>query len=283
MTRRSTALAVSLTVPLVMLVAACGSDGDDTDTSAVVTDVPSPATVADTIADTAVDEGLTGSITVMAPGPLTTALEAAAAAFEAANPGVSVSLNLGHVPALLAQLDEGVPGDVLVTPDETTMGQAETKGLTAGEPTPVVRNELTLVVPAGNPGGVSGLDALGDADLSIAACAAELPCGVLAVQLAETAGVTLAADSLDPGGSPAIVTKAATGEIDLGVVFAADVTAGGSKVEAVPVAAVAAVSSTVMATALADAPNPSVAEAFVAFLASPEGQALFVDAGFVAL
>jgi molybdate transport system substrate-binding protein len=214
---------------------------------------------------------------------LKTALEAAAASFEAANPGVAVTLSFGHVPALLAQLAEGVPGDVLVTPDETTMGQATNKGLVEGEPSPVAGNELTLVVPAGNPAGVSGVDALGDPDLSIAVCATELPCGPLAQQLAEKAGITLAADSLDPGGSPAIVTKAATGEIDVGVVFAVDVVAGGDKVLAVPVAATASVSSTVVAATLAEAPNPSVAEAFVAFLASPEGQALFMDAGFVAL
>lgn len=275
--RRSTSLVAALA--LLVVVGACGSDDAAVDTSLTATEVSQGATSSDTAAAPA----LSGSITVMAPGPLKTALESAAAAFQEANPSVSVTFNFGHVPALLAQLDEGVPGDVLVTPDEVTMGQATNRGLVAAEPSPVAGNELTLVVPAGNPGAVGGVEALGAPGLSIAVCAEELPCGTLTGQLAEKAGITLAADSLDPGGSPAIVTKAATGEIDVGVVFAVDVRAGGDKVLAVPIASTAAVASTVMAAALTGAPNPSVAEAFVAFLASPEGLALFIDAGFVAL
>jgi ABC-type molybdate transport system substrate-binding protein len=38
-----------------------------------------------------------------------------------------------------------------------------------------------------------------------------------------------------------------------------------------------------MAAALESSQNTAVAEAFLAFLASPEGQSLFVDAGFTAL
>ncbi|MCU0270310.1 MAG: molybdate ABC transporter substrate-binding protein [Acidimicrobiales bacterium] len=277
-TRRSSVLTtVVLTALALLAVVSCSSDDDSDEAATTGTGTAAGGTT--TVATSA----LSGSITVMAPGPLKNALEQAKASFEADHPGVTVNLSLGHVPTLLAQLEEGVPGDVLVTPDEGTMGQAEDKGLIVVEPLPVARNELTLVVPADNPGEVQGVDALGDADLSVAVCAAELPCGKLTEQLATKAGITLEADSLDPGGSPAIVTKASTGEIDVGVVFAVDVQAGGDKVTAVSIPADVAVSSQVMAAALESSQNTAVAEAFLAFLASPEGQSLFVDAGFTAL
>jgi len=220
---------------------------------------------------------------VLAPAPLKAALEKAKATFEGEHPGTTVTLNLGHVPTLLTQLQEGVAGDVLVTPDEPTMKQAQDKSLVAGTPAPVARNELTIVVPADNPGKVAGVESLGNKDIAIAVCAAELPCGKLAEQLAQKAGVTVEADSKEPGGSPAIVTKAAAGEIDLGVVYASDVKAGGDKVTAIPVAKTATVSAQVMAASLVASRNKATADAFVTFLASPAGQTLFTQVGFATL
>lgn len=273
---------VVMTAALVaaLLATGCSGDQDDGGTSA-------PTTVANTgdAATTADDEPASpeGAITVMAPMPLNAVLTAAVEAFEADNPGATVEVSYGHVPALLAQLREGVPGDVLLTPDEMTMGQAADADLLAGAPTPLARSLLTLVVPAGNPGAVTGVDSLADADLTVVTCAAELPCGKLADQLAEAAGITIAADSRDPAGSPGIVTKAATGEIDLGLVFAVDVKAGGADVSALPIPDDQAVSSQVTGAALADAGTPDLATAFLDFLASADGQALFSEAGFTTL
>ena len=259
-----------------VVLAGCGSDDDEgaTDEVASATTTGS-ATSADSAPDT-----LEGNITVMAPMPLNGVLTAAVEAFEADHPDATVEVSYGHVPALLAQLQEGVPGDLLLTPDETTMAQAADADLLAGSATPLARSPLTLVVPAGNAGEVTGVESLAEEDLTIVTCAAELPCGKLADKLAEAAGVTIAADSREPGGSPAIVTKAATGEIDLGVVLAVDVKAGGADVTALPLADDLAVSSQVNGAELAEAGTPDVATAFLEFLASTEGQALFADAGF---
>jgi molybdate transport system substrate-binding protein len=226
---------------------------------------------------------LSGSVTVMAPAPLKGALDRAKTAFEGSHAGLQVTVSYGHIPALLTQLSQGVPADVLVTPDEGTMKQAQTKGVVVPTAVAVARNKLALVIPVANPAKVKDVSALGDAKLTIAVCAAELPCGKLATQLATKAGVTLAADSLEPGGSPAVVTKAAAAEIDLGVCFATDVKAGGSKVTAIPLADELGVSAQVTAAALQSPHNPEAAAAFVAFLSSAEGKALFTEAGFASL
>ena len=139
---------------------------------------------------------------------------------------------------------------------------------------------MGLVVPAGNPAGVKGVDALGVADLRVAVCAMELPCGKLAEQLAAKNSVTLSADTLEPGGSPAIVTKASTGEIDVGLVFATDVKAGGDKVEAISIPDGSNVSSEVSTAVLKATTNEAAAQAFVEFLASADGLALATAAGF---
>ena len=103
---------------MVMGAVGCGSSAD---TATVVS-----TEVHTTVADTGAEPELTGSLTIMAPGPFKMLLEQATAEFELAHPDVTITLNLGHVPTLLTQLDGGVAADVLITPDTRTMGQAVT-------------------------------------------------------------------------------------------------------------------------------------------------------------
>jgi len=252
-----------------LLAVGCGN-GDDTGSGSTTT------------TGSASDTDLSGSLTVMAPGTLKGLLESAKATFESDHPGVKVALNLGHVPTLLTQIEGGVPADVLVTPDATTMGQAAGKGLLDGDAEVIARNKLALVVPAGNPAGVKGVDALGDESKRTAVCAKELPCGKLAEQLAAKSSISLSADTLEPGGSPAIVTKASTGEIDVGLVFATDIRAGGDKVEAIPIPDASNVSSEVSASVLKASTNAAAAQAFIELLASAQGRSLVTAAGFEA-
>jgi molybdate transport system substrate-binding protein len=217
----------------------------------------------------------------MTPPPLKGFIEAATAAFEAANPGVSVEMNLGHVPTLLTQIDSGVAADVLLTPDAGTMGQASGKDMVDGSVVVVAKNPMALVVPAGNPGKVTGVDALGIESLRVGVCAKELPCGKLADQLAMTNSITLASDTLEPGGSPGVVTKASTGEIDVGLVFANDIKAGGDKVDSIEIPESSNVSSEVSVALLKVSTNDAAARAFIEFLTSDKGRELAITAGFV--
>jgi molybdate transport system substrate-binding protein len=214
---------------------------------------------------------------------LKAALDKAKAAFEGTHTGVTVTVNYGHIPALLTQISQGVPSDILVTPDEMTMNQVQTKGVVGSGLATVAKNKLVLVVQAANPGRVKDVTSLGNASLSVVVCAADLPCGKLTSALAAKAGVTVAADSLEPGGSPGVVTKVAAGEADLGVCFATDIKAAGAKVTAIPLADSLGTSATVTAAVLRSPANPATAQAFLAFLGSAEGKAAFTAAGFDSL
>ncbi len=148
----------------------CGDDDSTADTTSPsttaepTTEVPAatdaPSTTQAETTTVVTEPALEGTLTIMAPGPFKGLLEAAKTEFEAANPGVTIELNLGHVPTLLTQLEEGVVADVLITPDAGTMGQAGTKGLTAGEPAIFAKVPMALVVPAGNAAGVVDVSSL---------------------------------------------------------------------------------------------------------------------------
>lgn len=224
-----------------------------------------------------------GVIMVMAPVPLKGALDKVKAAFERAYGDLTVTVNYGHVPALLTQISQGVPADVLVTPDEATMSRVQAKGVIGPSRVAMARNTLALVVPAANPAHVTDVTALGETKLTVAVCAADLPCGTLTSQLAAKAGVTLAADSQEPGGSPAVVTKAAAGEIDVGVCFATDAKAAAGRVTLVALPDALGTSATVTAARVKAPANTGGANQFLAFLSSAAGRALFTAAGFAAL
>ncbi|MGD9795529.1 MAG: substrate-binding domain-containing protein [Acidimicrobiia bacterium] len=270
----------------------CGDDGSSSGTTAPeVTTAPAadapvpttaPATTEAATATAVTAAALDGTLTIMAPGPFKGVLEAAKTKFEAANPGVTIELNLGHVPTLLTQLEGGVVADVLITPDSGTMGQAGTKGLTTGKPTVFAKVPMALVVPAGNAAGVVDVTALAKADLRVAVCAAELPCGKLADQLASKAGIVISADTLETGGSPGVVTKASTGEIDVGLVFATDIAAGGDKVAKVAIPDTINVASDASVAVLKAADDADVAAAFLAYLTSEAGLSLVTGKGFLA-
>lgn len=264
---------VASSLAMVFAAAACGDVAKATDTP--------PSTATSTTTSSTGAKPLAGTLTVMAPGPLKKFLEAAKTQFESEHPGVTMRLNLGHVPTLLTQIEGGVPADVLVTPDAVTMGQASKKLMVAGTVEVLALSPMALVVPAGNPAGVKGVDSLANASLRVGVCATELPCGKLAAQLAKKSSITISADTLEPGGSAAVVTKAATGEIDVGLVFATDIAAGGTKVIKVAIPESSNVTSEVSAAALSASTNAAVARAFVDFLASEDGLQLATKAGFL--
>src|SRR5918996_5274364 len=116
---------------------------------------------------------LDGSITVFAAASLTDAFGEIATGFEDANPGVSVELNLGASSALREQILAGAPADVFASANPSNMDQVVEAGEVEGEGEVFARNQLEIVVPAGNEAGVDGLDDFADPDLLIGLCAEE--------------------------------------------------------------------------------------------------------------
>jgi molybdate transport system substrate-binding protein len=140
-------------------------------------------------------------------------------------------------------------------------------------------NVLQIAVPAGNPAGVTGLADLADPARTVALCAPEVPCGAAAGRLFDAAGLTAAPDTLEEDVKAAL-TKVQLGEVDAALVYATDVRAAGDDVEGIEVPQAAEVVNEYPITALAAAPNPAGAQAFVDLVLSEEGQEALADAGF---
>jgi molybdate transport system substrate-binding protein len=113
------------------------------------------------------------------------------------------------------------------------MARAAEGDVLAEPPVVVAENTPALVVPTGNPAGITGLDAgLDGADLVV--CAPQVPCGAAAAGLAEEAGVELTPVSEELSVND-VLGKVMSGQADAGIVYATDARRAGGSVEVVEV------------------------------------------------
>lgn len=217
------------------------------------------------------------SLTVFAAASLTDALTEVGEAFEA-DSGIDVRFSFAGSSSLREQVLAGAPADVFV-PADPSDAEALVDAGQADAPVEVATNRLAVVVPAGNPGGVTGLADLADSSLLVGLCAPEVPCGALSADAFDALGVEPAPDTLEPD-VRAVLTKVAAGELDAGVVYVTDVRSAGDAVEAIDLPQSSDVVATYVVAVLSDAGDPEAAAAFVAFLGGSAGQAILASYGF---
>lgn len=262
LSRRLAITALSL-VSAASLVA-CGGASDSTN----------PATPAAGAQGASAGADITGEITVFAAASLQDAFEKLAASFQDAHPGARIAFDFQGSQDLVTSLNGGASADVLATANNSTMTDAANKGL-VGEQTEFATNVLTLIVPAGNPAGVTGINdgSLDKADLVI--CAPEVPCGEATQKLAAELGVTL-----NPVSEEQKVTdvrgKVESGEAQAGIVYTTDAAKAGDKVEAIALPANSVINHYPIALTKSAA-NPQAAQAFIDYVLSPEGQKVLQD------
>ncbi|MGZ6295609.1 MAG: molybdate ABC transporter substrate-binding protein [Candidatus Limnocylindrales bacterium] len=270
-------------VGTVLLAVACTSAGTPTP------DVPLAAT---TTSPAALSSDSTGSLTVYAAASLTAAFNDIKAAYQTANPGLTLSMAYGSSSALETQIEQGAPADVLASADTTNPQQLVDTGLAAGAITTFAGNLLTVIVPPANPGGVQTPADLAKANLKVIAAGDAVPITKYANQL-------VANLAKQPGYPPAFVAqysanlvskeddvaavtvKIALGEGDAAIVYMTDAKTAAGKVATVAVPAAANVPASYGAVVIKASANPTAAAAFVAWLAGPDGQAILARYGFL--
>lgn len=216
---------------------------------------------------------------VSAAASLTDAFAEIESAFEADNPDVDVALNLAGSSALREQILQGAPVDVFASADLASMRQVDQAGELESDPEVFARNRLQVAVPAGNPGGVVGLDDFRREELAIGLCAEPVPCGELARIVLSAAGVSPAVDTSEPD-VRALMTKIGLGELDAGIVYVTDVMAWGSEVAGIEIPEELNESASYAIGVLARTARPDEARAFVDFVQSDRGQEILADYGF---
>jgi molybdate transport system substrate-binding protein len=222
---------------------------------------------------------LTGTVTVFAASSLTGVFTDLGQRLEKENPGLHVRFNFAGSSALATQLTQGAPADVFASADQAQMDVVTKAGLQQGEPSVFTQNVLEIAVPQGNPGHVTGLKDFAKADLKIAVCAAQVPCGAAAQKVFAATGTEAKPDTEEQDVKAAL-TKVQLGEVDAAMVYATDVKAAGHAVEGISFPEAEDAINAYPICVLKSAPDAAAAQAFVALVRSKEGQQALKDAGF---
>lgn len=193
-------------------------------------------------------------------------------------PGGELAFNNDGSSALVSQLNEGAPTDVLLTADRESMDRALADGTVTGEQL-IAQNELVLVVPDGNPAGISSAAELASFDGNLVLCDPQVPCGRASARLAEHNDLELHPVSLEASVGD-VVGKVASGEADAGWVYRTDARNAGDAVEVIEIPGAADHPNEVWAAAAAASEHPDEAGALVTLLTSEDMAVALAEAGF---
>lgn len=216
-------------------------------------------------------------LVVFAAASLNQAFTQLGAQFEAAHPGARVRFSFEGSTTLVDQLSAGAAADVLATADESSMDRASSAGLVSGTARAFASNTLTLIVPAGNPAHITGLDSSLD-DALLVVCAESVPCGAATKRLAATLGVTLRPASEESKVTD-VRTKVESGQADAGIVYVTDARAA-QGVDAIAIAGAERVRNVYLIGVPATAGQPALGAEFIELVGSSSGRAVLDAAGF---
>lgn len=229
--------------------------------------------------DDAASGAVGGEITVFAAASLQKAYEEISTSFQEANPGSSVTFDFQGSQDLVSNLAEGSTADVLATADTRTMDDAAGGGL-VGEQWEFATNVLSIIVPEGNPAGITGFDeSLNAEGVNLVICddQAGVPCGTATREMEEATGVTLHPVSEETKVS-SVQEKVESGEADAGIVYATNA-ASAKGTEEITIPDHGIVNHYPIATT-ASASNPAGGRAFVDFVLSDKGREILAKYGF---
>ena len=124
-------------------------------------------------------------LTVYGAASLKGALEKAKTAYEAAAPGVTLTISTDASSALATKIEEGAPADVFLSADTRSPQALVDRGLTDGPAVHFAGNELTVIVPADNPAGIATPADLAKAGVKVIAAGDAVPITKYAKQLVD--------------------------------------------------------------------------------------------------
>ncbi|MEV5334308.1 molybdate ABC transporter substrate-binding protein [Streptomyces werraensis] len=227
------------------------------------------------------DGSASGTLTVFAAASLKESFTELGERFEKDHPGTEVTFNFNGSDSLAAGIVGGAPADVFAAASSSTMARVTDEKLTAGEPVTFARNRLAVATAPGNPHGIDSLEDLAAPGLKVVLCDGTVPCGAAARKALAAAGVEVTPASYEQDVKSAL-TKVRLDEADAAVVYRTDVRAAGDTVDGVDFPEAAQAVNDYPIARLENAPNAPAADAFVAFVTSPEGQKVLGKAGFLA-
>lgn len=232
-----------------------------------------------------------GALTVFAAASLTDAFGEVKTDLEAAHAGLTITYNFASSQALVTQLNAGARADVFASANVPQMQAAIDNGSISGEPITFANNRLAIVIPADNPADMHAPGDLGRPGLRLVLAQPEVPAGRYSRQAICALGADPDAYGADfvervtanivsqEEDVRAVLAKVQLGEADAGIVYASDAAIAGGTVSLIEIPDAENVMADYPIAAVAEG-NPALAEAFIAYLLSPEGQATLEAFGF---
>ncbi len=229
------------------------------------------------------------TLTVFAASSLTDAFTEIGAAFETANPGVTVTFNFAGSQALRTQIEEGAPVDVFASANTKEMDILVSNGfIEHGTPLLFLTNKLVVILPADNPAEIASLEDLAKPGTKLVFAAEEVPVGNYSRQALELMNATYGADFKDKvianivsneDNVKQVLAKVQLGEADAGIVYTSDAVAA-PELQNIEIPVEVNVLAKYPIAALNESAHAEVSEAFIAYALSEEGQAVLAKWGF---
>ena len=209
--------------------------------------------------------------------------------FEAEHPGVNVTFNFGGSQALRTQIEEGAPADVFASANKTEMDTLVAGAhIKEGTPQIFLSNKLVVILPASNPAALTKLEDLSRSGIKIIFAAEEVPVGIYTRQALELMNGPFGTDFKDKvlanvvsneDNVRQVVAKVQLGEADAGVVYTSDAVAAPDLLT-IEIPAEFNVIAEYPIAALIQSNHTDLADAFIAYVLSNEGQSILQKWGF---
>ncbi len=228
-----------------------------------------------------------GALRVLAASSLKEVFPKVADAFSAANGGVDVTFEFAGSDELATQLSEGAKADVYAAASPKYPNKLAADG-TVGTPVSFATNTLVLATPAGSTK-VSDVASLSTPGVKLVVGAAGVPVGdytrtVLSAldssQGAGWSGAVLKNVVSEEQSVKSIVAKLESGDADAGFVYVSDTKAAGGKLTEIAIPAAAKPTATYPIAVVSSSSAKDLAQKWIDFVLSAEGQVLLTTAGF---
>lgn len=282
----------SLLLLIVLLTVACTPQAAPAEPAAAPTLAPD-APVQETVTPPQAAGG-SKTITVLAAASLTEAFTELGKLFETQNPDAKVAFSFAGSQQLAQQLTQGADADVFASASVKYMDAATAdKRVIADDVKTFALNKLVVIYPKDNPAGLKDLKDLAKPGVKLDLADQSVPVGQYSLTFLDKAiqdsgfdaqykdnvlnNVVSYEDNVK-----AVVAKVSLGEADAGIVYVTDITAGA--VEKIGKIDIPDALNTVAAYPIApisDSKNADLANAFVAMVLSPDGQAVLAKYGFL--
>jgi molybdate transport system substrate-binding protein len=229
------------------------------------------------------------TLNVFAAASLTDAFTEIGEKFETANPGVAVTFNFASSQALRTQIEEGAPADVFASANKTEMDALITDSFIAQDaPKNFLTNKLVVILPGTNSAGLKKLEDLAMPGIKIVLAAEEVPVGKYARQALDQMNGQFGSDFKDrvlanvvsnEDNVKQVMAKIQLGEADAGIVYTSDAIAA-PDLKTIEIPPELNVIANYPIAALTKSANSKMADTFVTYVLSEEGQAVLRKWGF---